>query len=68
MKVSYKHSVAPTCFGQSFDHPQGSVLQRMDTADITKVCEPRHACRVLYFSDTEVVFKYMYFKKYIKKI
>jgi len=27
--LHYKHSIPPTCFGQSFGHPHGGALQRI---------------------------------------
>ena len=32
MKVCYKHSIPPTCFGHSCGHPHGGALQRKDTS------------------------------------
>lgn len=30
IKVTYKHSMPPTCYGHSCGHPKGEALQRID--------------------------------------
>jgi len=42
MKVYYKHSISPTCFGHACGPPQGNALQRTDTSNITEVSELMH--------------------------